>query len=134
MDLDEWLRGLGLEQYAPAFRNNDIDGEVLLRLTAEDLRELGVASIGHRRRLLDAIAALGAGEAIGSIGSSPLPNPPPHAGEGRVGAGVTGGMFLSTASRTPIALFSLRTPSRNCRLSLPDCGRNRAECRRVDPD
>src|SRR5437660_2704146 len=60
MDLAEWLRGLGLEQYAPAFRDNDIDGEVLRRLTAEDLRELGVASIGHRRRLLDAIAALGA--------------------------------------------------------------------------
>jgi class 3 adenylate cyclase len=45
--------------YVPAFRANDIDGEVLLRLTAEDLRELGVASIGHRRRLLDAIATLG---------------------------------------------------------------------------
>ncbi len=59
MDLAEWLRGLGLEQYAPAFRDNDIDGEILLRLTAEDLRELGIASIGHRRRLLEAIAALG---------------------------------------------------------------------------
>lgn len=58
MDLTEWLRGLGLEQYAPAFRDNDIDAELLKRLTAEDLRELGVASIGHRRRLLDAIAAL----------------------------------------------------------------------------
>src|SRR5437016_3020565 len=79
MDVAEWLRGLGLEQYAPAFRDNDIDGEVLLRLTAEDLRELGVASIGHRRRLLDAIAALG------PIAGSPLPNPPPQAGEGRVG-------------------------------------------------
>ena len=58
MDVAEWLRGLGLEQYAPGFRDNDIDGEVLRRLTAEDLRELGVASIGHRRRLVDAIAAL----------------------------------------------------------------------------
>jgi class 3 adenylate cyclase/predicted ATPase len=58
MNVAEWLRGLGLEQYAPAFRDNHIDGEVLRRLTAEDLRELGVASIGHRRRLLDAIAAL----------------------------------------------------------------------------
>jgi hypothetical protein len=58
MDVAEWLRGLGLEQYAPAFRDNDIDGEVLGRLTADDLRELGVASIGHRRRLLDAIARL----------------------------------------------------------------------------
>ena len=59
MDVAEWLRGLGLEQYAPAFRDNDIDGEVLRRLTGEDLRELGVASVGHRRRLLDAVAALG---------------------------------------------------------------------------
>jgi len=59
MDVAEWLRGLGLEQYMPAFRDNDVDGEVLRRLTAGDLRELGVASIGHRRRLLDAIAALG---------------------------------------------------------------------------
>jgi class 3 adenylate cyclase/tetratricopeptide (TPR) repeat protein len=63
MNVAEWLRDLGLEQYAPAFRDNDIDGEVLRRLTAEDLRELGVASIGHRRWLLDAIAALGAAPA-----------------------------------------------------------------------
>jgi hypothetical protein len=48
MDVAAWLRGLGLEQYAPAFRDNDIDGDLLRRLTAEDLRELGVASLGHR--------------------------------------------------------------------------------------
>jgi class 3 adenylate cyclase len=58
MQIETWLRGLGLEQYEPAFRDNDVDAEVLLRLTADDLRELGVTSIGHRRRLLDAIAAL----------------------------------------------------------------------------
>src|SRR6201997_5043932 len=58
MDVAEWLRGLGLAQYEPAFRDNDIDGEVLRRLTGEDLRELGVRSIGHRRRLLDAISVL----------------------------------------------------------------------------
>ena len=67
MDVAEWLRGLGLEQYAPAFRDNDIDGEVLRRLTADDLRELGVASIGHRCRLLDAIAAIGVGPPRGAI-------------------------------------------------------------------
>ena len=59
MEVAEWLRGLGLQRYEPVFRDNDIDGEVLRRLTVEDLRELGVASVGHRRRLLDAIAALG---------------------------------------------------------------------------
>jgi class 3 adenylate cyclase/predicted ATPase len=63
MDIAEWLRVLGLDQYLPAFRANDIDGEVLRRLTAEDLRDLGVASIGHRRRLLDAITALGPADA-----------------------------------------------------------------------
>ena len=63
MDVAVWLRGLGLEQYAPAFRDNDIDGQILSRLTAEDLRELGVKSIGHRRRLIDAISELGAASA-----------------------------------------------------------------------
>ena len=58
MDVAAWLQSLGLGRYVPAFRDNDVDAEVLRRLTAEDLRELGIASIGHRRRLLDAIAAL----------------------------------------------------------------------------
>ena len=58
MDLGAWLRSLGLEQYEAAFRQNDIDDKVLPSLTAEDLKDLGVASIGHRRRLLDAIALL----------------------------------------------------------------------------
>jgi class 3 adenylate cyclase/tetratricopeptide (TPR) repeat protein len=58
MDVAAWLRGLGLEQYAPAFRANDVDDEVLPELTADDLIGLGVTSIGHRRKLLAAIAAL----------------------------------------------------------------------------
>jgi class 3 adenylate cyclase/predicted ATPase len=58
MDIAAWLESLSLERYVQAFRDNDVDAEVLLRLTSEDLRELGVASIGHRRCLLDAIAAL----------------------------------------------------------------------------
>ncbi len=60
MDIAAWLQGLGLERYVPAFRDNEIDWEVLPKLTSEDLREIGVAAIGHRRKLLDAIAALGA--------------------------------------------------------------------------
>jgi class 3 adenylate cyclase len=71
MDVAEWLRGLGLEQYAPAFRDNDIDGQVLRRLTGEDLRELGVASVGHRRRLLDAVAALGNAQPAPSASPAP---------------------------------------------------------------
>ena len=57
MDVAAWLRGLGLEQYAPAFRDNDVDGEVLPELTADDLISMGVTSVGHRRKLLAAIAA-----------------------------------------------------------------------------
>jgi class 3 adenylate cyclase/tetratricopeptide (TPR) repeat protein len=63
MDVSTWLRDLGLENYAQAFRANDIDAEVLPRLTAEDLIALGITSIGHRRKLLDAIAALQGGTA-----------------------------------------------------------------------
>jgi len=59
MDVGEWLRKLGLERYEPAFRENEIDARVLPSLTAEDLKDLGVSLVGHRRRLLDAIAALG---------------------------------------------------------------------------
>ena len=58
MDLGTWLRSLGLEKYEGAFRENEIDGTVLPRLTAEDLKELGVSALGHRRKLLDAIATL----------------------------------------------------------------------------
>ena len=59
MDVADWLRKLGLEQYEPAFRANEVDARVLRSLTAEDLKDLGVNLVGHRRRLLDAIAALG---------------------------------------------------------------------------
>ena len=60
LDIDSWLRGIGLAQYAELFRANDIDGELLGRLTSDDLKEIGVASLGHRKQLLEAIAALGA--------------------------------------------------------------------------
>jgi hypothetical protein len=58
MDVVVWLRSLGLGKYEAAFRENDIDDTVLLTLSAEDLKELGVTSFGHRRKLVDAIAAL----------------------------------------------------------------------------
>src|SRR5262245_4288421 len=58
VDITAWLRGLGLQQYEQAFRDNDIDASVLPKLTVEDLVSLGVTSIGHRRKLLDAIATL----------------------------------------------------------------------------
>ena len=58
MDVGGWLRRLGLEEYEAAFRENKIDDTVLPSLTAEDLKDLGVGFVGHRRKLLDAIAAL----------------------------------------------------------------------------
>ena len=58
MDIGGWLRGLGLERYEQAFRENEIDLRVLPELTADDLKELGVAAIGHRRLLLKAMLIL----------------------------------------------------------------------------
>ena len=58
MDLGGWLRSLSLDRYEAAFRENEIDETVLPSLTAEDLKDLGVGIVGHRRKLLDAIAAL----------------------------------------------------------------------------
>jgi hypothetical protein len=60
MNVAVWLQSLGFERYELLFRENEIDWEVLPRLTSEDLKEIGVVAIGHRRKLLDAIAALGA--------------------------------------------------------------------------
>lgn len=58
MDVRSWLRKLGLERYEEAFRANNVDGDVLPHLTADDLKDLGVRSVGHRRKLLEAIAEL----------------------------------------------------------------------------
>ena len=58
MDIGEWLRGIGLEQYEAAFRDNEIDGDILRTLTADDLKDLGVTIVGHRRKMLTAISEL----------------------------------------------------------------------------
>jgi len=60
MDVAAWLQGLRLERYVPAFLENRIEADILSSLTVEDLKDLGVTLVGDRRRLLDAIAALGA--------------------------------------------------------------------------
>ena len=74
MNISRWLRGLGLEQYEAAFRENEIDGEVLPKLTAEDLNDIGVAIVGHRRKILSAIAELS-----GSSTAAANPQPAPAA-------------------------------------------------------
>ena len=58
IDVGAWLRDLGLGEYEATFRENAITEKVLPNLTPEDLKDLGVGIVGHRRTLLDAIAAL----------------------------------------------------------------------------
>jgi class 3 adenylate cyclase/tetratricopeptide (TPR) repeat protein len=58
VDIGQWLRGLGLQSYEQAFRTNGIDLDVLPQLTADDLKEIGVLPVGHRRKILDAIGKL----------------------------------------------------------------------------
>ena len=71
MDIGAWLRGLGLGQYEAMFRESEIDAEVLPDLTESDLSQLGVP-LGHRKRLLKAIAGLGTAESTAEP-SSPAP-------------------------------------------------------------
>src|SRR5262249_5118024 len=54
----DWLQKLGLGQYAQSFAENDIDFAVIADLTDQDLEKIGVSSLGHRRKLLRAIAEL----------------------------------------------------------------------------
>jgi class 3 adenylate cyclase len=58
MNIVEWLRALGLERYQATFRENDVTGELLPNLAAEDLKDLGISSVGHRRQLIEAIGEL----------------------------------------------------------------------------
>jgi SAM domain (Sterile alpha motif) len=58
VEIAAWLRSLGMQQYEQAFRDNAIDVAVLPELTADDLKDLGVGLVGHRRKLLAAIAGL----------------------------------------------------------------------------
>src|SRR3954463_6613060 len=121
MDVGTWLRGLGLGQYEQTFRDNDVDAEVLPELTADDLIGLGVASIGHRRKLLAALAALRKGTSAPEIppaqaepapsvagrrpGHGPprrrRPPPPPPPGAPQRRGGGTPRFFSSPSSARP---------------------------------
>ena len=68
-DLASWLTSLGLAQYTQLFVDNDVDAALLPQLTADDLRDMGITSVGHRRRLLDAAAT--------TLAASPAPSPRP---------------------------------------------------------
>ena len=77
MDTVAWLKQLGLEQYEAAFRDNAIDFALLPDLTAEDLKEIVVTALGHRKRLLASIAALRESNspAAGDLAALPIPVP-----------------------------------------------------------
>jgi hypothetical protein len=109
MDLAGWLRNLGLERYEGAFRENDIDETVLTNLTAEDLKELGVTAIGHRRKLLDAIAALRAdATATAAPGPTAVDTSPGDAAERRQVTVMFSDLVGSTALSTSMDAEDLR--------------------------
>ncbi len=80
LDVAQWLQSLGLERYQQTFRDNDIDGEILADLDDADLEKLGV-TLGHRKKLLKAIAALGS--TSGGAPSETIATTPEATGERR---------------------------------------------------
>src|SRR5580704_9062088 len=100
MDIEAWLQSLGLERYVPAFRDNEIDWEVLPKLTSDDLREIGVAAVGHRRKLLDAIAALGGPAPVADAPGLPTATLAPRSEAERRQLTV---MFCDLVGSTPLA-------------------------------
>jgi hypothetical protein len=73
VDIVAWLKELGLEQYQRAFLDNAIDADVLPTLTVDDLKDIGVTVVGHRRKLLNAIATLREPESrAGTASNAPL--------------------------------------------------------------
>jgi class 3 adenylate cyclase/predicted ATPase len=66
-DISEWLEKLGLGQYASSFKENDIDTQILTQLTDTDLKELGICSLGHRKKILGAIEILDQQESAETI-------------------------------------------------------------------
>jgi class 3 adenylate cyclase len=77
MDIGDWLRSLGLSQYEAAFRESEIDADVLPELTDQHLTDLGI-SLGHRLKMLRSIREL-AGDAAGKTQPAPLSEAKPQA-------------------------------------------------------
>ena len=105
MDIGDWLRSLGLQRYEPAFRENEIEWEALPRLTVDDLKDLGVVLGSHRRRLLDAIAALANGQSA--------PRPTRRSAPGVITTGAAERrqltvMFCDLVGSTPLAFHDPR--------------------------
>ena len=111
MDIAIWLRSLGLGKYEAVFRENEIDETVLPSLTEEHLKQLGVTALGHRVKLLDAIAAL-RNEASGK--ARPVD--------------------ASTASSTPSASPEDRAERRQVTVMFSDLVGSTALSARMDPE
>jgi class 3 adenylate cyclase/predicted ATPase len=111
MDVVVWLRSLGLERYEAAFRENEIDERVLPSLTQEDLKEIGVGPVGHRRMLLEAIAAL-RGDTSGKVPSADV----------------------ATASNVPNAAPEDRAERRQVTVMFSDLVGSTALSARMDPE
>jgi class 3 adenylate cyclase len=111
MDVVVWLLSLGLGKYEAAFRENEIDETVLPRLTHEILKELGVTAIGHRLKLLDAIAALRSDA-----------------------SGKTRSVDAATVSRAPSALPEDRAERRQVTVMFSDLVGSTALSARMDPE
>lgn len=124
MDVRAWLESLGLDAYAQAFVANDVDAAVLPSLTSDDLRDIGVTSVGHRRRLLDAIAALNAPALVSS--DQPSAMAPPAA------------LPVSVQTIAPADATPIRTPSavqrRQITVVFCDLVGSTALSARVDPE
>ena len=95
MDVGVWLRSLGLGQYEAAFRDNEVDGAVLPKLTVDDLRELGVAVVGHRRKIISAIEELNTASSARAGGANAVPT------QSRVPVGASS----DAAERRPITVM-----------------------------
>jgi class 3 adenylate cyclase len=96
VDVGEWLQALGLGQYEAAFRENDVDVELLPNLTADDLRDLGITSVGHRRRILEAITAL-------RLEAAPADNPAPLSSHSPTSP--TGSLVETTGERRQLTVM-----------------------------
>ena len=126
MDLGAWLKQTGFERYEAAFRDNGIDEAVLPHLTAEDLKEIGVATVGDRRKLLAAIAALASPSASGESPRSSLrlrqlkksPKSPPSAALSRSCSAISSVQRRSRRGSTPKTGETWSTPTSTRRLGL----------------
>jgi hypothetical protein len=106
VDLGAWLRDLGLGQYERLFRDHAVDSEILPQLAADDLREIGVTPVGHRRKLLAALTALREGTPF-------LPVRPVLAEPAVPTAGVATAPTTTEAERRQLTVMSARRAIRS---------------------